>query len=442
MKREIDKARLEAVAVWGLLGLFLALYFFKVDVNYGDDAHFAMVLESQSLWEWTVERYQTWSSRNLIDALMVILRVYAPGLWRVLNTAVYVLLGYLISWLFTDRSLAGNCVIAGSIMMLFGWDLHDAGFIASSLNYSWPGMCALLAMVPVKKALTNQELHVPDGLLLLPAVLAANEELTAVLVTGTAVTAIVLCIWQKRRIVPCLWAEAAIGALGLIYILTCPGNRLRVIREAEVYYPEFPQLDFWDKLQNGFNIACYSMLRKGNYLYILLGVMMTVLVIAGTRKMIKWIPALLLTAFLTCLGTLRPRLARVLPILEPDESTSKLFTDPGITAGAETLLFLILLLLLFGVLYQACADWRQFAPAAYMLLFGLASKTVMGFSPTVLASGSRTCFFLLMSIIIVTAIAADISVRKLSRKAVICEAGVYLALGIYIFGGQMVNVWR
>lgn len=437
MKRENRKVRLETVTVWGLLGVLLAMYFLKVDINYGDDSHFATVLESQSLWAWTVERYHTWSSRNLLEALMVILRVYAPDLWRILSTGMYILLGYLISWLFTDRSLAGNCVIAGGIMMLFGWDIHDAGYIASTLNYSWPGTCALLAMAPVKKILTNQELHMSDGFMLIPAVLAANEELTAVLITGTAITAVLLCIRQKCRIAPYLWAETVIGVLGLFYILTCPGNQIRVIRETESYYPEFPQLGFGDKLQNGFTAACYGMVRKGNYLYIFLCIMMTFLVIAGTRKMIKWIPALLLTGLLTSLGTLRPQLARILPILEHGGDIRKLFTPPGITRETETVLFIIIWLLLFGVLYQACANWRQFCPAAYMLLFGLASKTVMGFSPTVFASGNRTCFFLLTSIIIVSAIIADISVKRLPHKAVIWGAGVYLAAGIYVLGSQI-----
>ena len=67
---------------------------------------------------------------------MVTMRIYGPNLWRILNTGMYVMIGVLISWLFTEGTLGGNCVIAAGILMLFGWDLNDAGQIASSNSSS------------------------------------------------------------------------------------------------------------------------------------------------------------------------------------------------------------------------------------------------------------------------------------------------------------------
>lgn len=54
------------------------------------------------------------------------------------------LIGVLISWLFTEGTLGGNCIIAAGILMLFGWDLNDAGQIASSMNYIWPRVVPFL----------------------------------------------------------------------------------------------------------------------------------------------------------------------------------------------------------------------------------------------------------------------------------------------------------
>ena len=129
--------QIPAWTAWIVLGIFLLAYHLKVSVNLGDDASFVHALDNQNLISWSINQYHTWSSRTLIEAVMVTMRIYGPNLWRILNTGMYVLIGVLISRLFTEGTLGGNCVIAAGILMLFGWDLNDAGQIASSMNYIW-----------------------------------------------------------------------------------------------------------------------------------------------------------------------------------------------------------------------------------------------------------------------------------------------------------------
>lgn len=184
--------QIPAWAVWIVLGIFLLAYHLKVSVNLEDDASFVHALDNQNLISWSINQYHTWSSRTLIEAVMVTMRIYGPNLWRILNTGMYVLIGVLISWLFTEGTLGGNCVIAAGILMLFGWDLNDAGQIASSMNYIWPMGCALLAMIPMKRVYGEAENGFGKShrgweyLCLLPALYASNEEMTAVFVTGSS----------------------------------------------------------------------------------------------------------------------------------------------------------------------------------------------------------------------------------------------------------------
>ena len=230
--------QIPAWAAWIVLGIFLLAYHLKVSVNLGDDASFVHALDNQNLISWSINQYHTWSSRTLIEAVMVTMRIYGPNLWRILNTGMYVLIGVLISWLFTEGTLGGNCVIAAGILMLFGWDLNDAGQIASSMNYIWPMGCAFLAMIPMKRVYGVAENGFGKShrgweyLCLLPALYASNEEMTAVFVTGSAAVAILYSFWQGQKIRPYLWALLAVGVLGLIYILSCPGNSIRFAKEA------------------------------------------------------------------------------------------------------------------------------------------------------------------------------------------------------------------
>lgn len=89
--------QIPAWAAWIVLGIFLLAYHLKVSVNLGDDASFVHALDNQNLISWSINQYHTWSSRTLIEAVMVTMRIYGPNLWRILNTGMYVMIGVLIS---------------------------------------------------------------------------------------------------------------------------------------------------------------------------------------------------------------------------------------------------------------------------------------------------------------------------------------------------------
>lgn len=250
--------QIPAWAAWIVLGIFLLAYHLKVSVNLGDDALFVHALDNQNLISWSINQYHTWSSRTLIEAVMVIMRIYGPNLWRILNTGMYVLIGVLISWLFTEGTLGGNCVIAAGILMLFGWDLNDAGQIASSMNYIWPMGCALLAMIPMKRVYGEAENgfgkshHGWEYLCLLPALYASNEEMTAVFVTGSAAVAILYSFWQGQKIRPYLWALLAVGICGLIYILSCPGQFYQICQRGSHLVSGIPGSALWHQIKRCF----------------------------------------------------------------------------------------------------------------------------------------------------------------------------------------------
>lgn len=442
--------QIPAWAVWIVLGIFLLAYHLKVSVNLEDDASFVHALDNQNLISWSINQYHTWSSRTLIEAVMVTMRIYGPNLWRILNTGMYVLIGVLISWLFTEGTLGGNCVIAAGILMLFGWDLNDAGQIASSMNYIWPMGCALLAMIPMKRVYGEAENGFGKShrgweyLCLLPALYASNEEMTAVFVTGSAAVAILYSFWQGQKIRPYLWALLAVGVLGLIYILSCPGNSIRFAKEAATWYPEFPDLPFGIKLRDGFLTASYLMVRKGNYLFLFLGLLMTLGFLFTGRgykthhNRTAGMVSAVFTVPLMISGVLRPMMAKIIPVFSGDDYIDKLFVSKAVSPWAEAGIFLLVWILLFGLLIFACETMEKAVPAVYMLLFGLGAKTVMGFSPTVFASGNRTGLFLLIGVITATVLVYEAAEEKLPDWVRVCGLGIYSLFGMYVMTMQIV----
>lgn len=100
------------------------------------------------------------------------------------------------------------------------------------------------------------------------------------------------------------------------------------------------------------------------------------------------------TVLLMISGVLRPMMAKIIPVFSGDDYIDKLFVSKAVSPWAEAGIFLLVWILLFGLLIFACETMEKVVPAVYMLLFGLGAKTVMGFSPTVFASGKpdRTVF--------------------------------------------------
>ena len=439
--------QIPAWAAWVVLGIFLLVYHLKVSVNLGDDASFVHALDNQNLISWSINQYHTWSSRTLIEAVMVTLRIYGSNLWRFLNTGMYVLIGVLISWLFTEGTLGGNCIIAAGILMLFGWDINDAGQIASSMNYIWPMGCALLAMIPMKRVYGEVEngfgktRHGWEYLCLIPALYASNEEMTAVFVTGSAAVAILYSFWQGQKVRPYLWALLAVGAFGLIYILSCPGNSIRFAQEAANGYPEFKDLSFGIKLRNGFLSASYLLVRKGNYIVLFLGLLMTIGFLftgRGYRQHANKTAGILsavLTVFLMMAGALRPTIAKIIPALNCDDYIDELFVNQTVSPWVEAGIFLIVWILLFALLVLVCETIEKMIPMVYMMLFGLGARMIMGFSPTV--SGTRTGLFLLIGVIIATVLVYEAAEEKLPDWVRVCGLGIYSLFGMYVMAMQI-----
>ena len=268
--------------------------------------------------------------------------------------------------------------------------------------------------------------------------------MTAVFVTGSAVVAILYSFWQGQKIRPYLWALLAVGVLGLIYILSCPGNSIRFAKEAATGYPEFPDLPFGIKLRDGFLTASYLMVRKGNYLFLFLGLLMTLgFVFTGrgyktrhnrTAGMISAV----FTVLLMISGVLRPMMAKIIPVFSGDDYIDKLFVSKAVSPWAEAGIFLMVWILLFGLLIFACETMEKAVPAVYMLLFGLGAKTVMGFSPMVFASGNRTGLFLLIGVITATVLVYEAAEEKLPDWVRVCGLGIYSLFGMYVMTMQIV----
>ena len=86
----------------------------------GDDVWFAIVNENKNLFTFITERYNTWSSRVVIETILVIFAKYLPvSVWKISNLGIFYLLVYSISKLLIIHKNENIKIINTYISMSF-----------------------------------------------------------------------------------------------------------------------------------------------------------------------------------------------------------------------------------------------------------------------------------------------------------------------------------
>lgn len=378
-----------------LLFVLLLVWHFKINGS-GDDLYFAAALngEGQSVAGFLSGRYQTWSSRLLIEAVLVFM-VQRVWLWRVLNSLVLTGIAVLCA------KLAG-----GEKEPVLGWGLcamvllipcdvlNEAGWIATQVNYTWPALCALAALLPVKRTLCGEYLPIWEAVFAVPALLfAANQEqfcaaLLALLAAGLIRT---ICIYKR---IPWFCALELLLCMGmLVGIVLCPGNKARYAAEIGAWFPNYGELTFAVKAEMGYSSTGFGLIMQKNAMFLSFSLLLAVPVWLKSRnfltRVISAFPAaasLMLGFFPQTLEVVLPRIARMRNMLG-ETGTGATILSPG-TLMPDLLLLAIFLCVVYSLFTGLGAQngWMML----YALCVGLATRLVMGFSPTIWASGTRT----------------------------------------------------
>lgn len=118
--------------------LAAVLWHVVLSTNVGDDmVYFKTLLDgNSSLGEILAHRYETWSSRMMIEAVLIPL-VHCPLLWKILDIVIFTSLPVLLCGLLgvTGR---GRWFVTGLVLLYPFADMASAGWIATTTNYLWP----------------------------------------------------------------------------------------------------------------------------------------------------------------------------------------------------------------------------------------------------------------------------------------------------------------
>ncbi len=398
-----------------------------VNIN-GDDVYFSKILQenNQNIGEYLQMRYMTWTSRLLIEGTMVFLLKFQLLFWKIINIGMYLLLAISISKLVnTKKSRILNYVICALILMIPINLINETGWVATTMNYLWVVALGLYTLTTVRKYADGRKIRWWEyPIYVLFTLYACNQEQMAVVILAVlSVFLLYQCITKKIKYVlqhnRFLMVQWLIAICSLLFILTCPGNKERTVAELATWYPEYANFNILEKVELGLTTLMKPLVLKINIFCILLtGAIWLVVCKKRKQTIYKWIAAIpllgctIFTIFREQVVLILPKIGEWITMFEQN-----ILIMPMSQISLDKVLFLLFyIIFLCSIpigLYLAFGKTKKGAIAIGIYLLAVATKMVIGFSPTVFASGNRTILCLYVGFII--------EIIMLAQEAKFCE---------------------
>ena len=411
--------------LWGFAVIQLLYHIFMREPEASDAMwFFRNQLDAYSLKDYLVIRYHTWSSRFLIEGVLVIISRHML-LWKILDYVFWVFLAWAFAWLFPEEKRRVACFMTVGFLLMYPiWDLRTAGWIATSANYTWALTLGVFSLHGVTRVFYGQKTPVWLALLyILSACYGANmEQMCAVLLAVNFLAILYFAYkkinWKKYwHVYVCF----AVSLGEILFILTCPGNALRENQEIANWMPKYASLDYADKLCLGFMETMQHLLNSGNFMFLMFAVILAVLVFLKSEDILHRFFAVVPVAVNVVLIFFQGMLEKYVPSFwELYKKNAYVGGDNYHLGQSYTLMFLYLLVLgsVLISLVVVCENWAELIAQCYLLVLGLATRVVMGFTPTIYVSKERTYlfFYMILGVSATCLMVNNIAILRSKRK--------------------------
>lgn len=446
--KESTKKYLKWILPGAFFVILLALHAL-IRIDFGDDMVYSQVNAQRSLGKFLQDRYNGWSSRVLIESVMMPLTWTNPWVWRILNSLLVTLLVWNVADLFgTQRKLQAQLLFFAMMWVIPMDSLCSAGWITTTTNYLWALILGLVAIRPLKHWLSDEKCarwEYPISLLCI--FYAANMEQMGAILLGTYLVMGLYLLAEKKKLPVFYIVQLLLIILSLLFILSAPGNAIRSVTEAEKWFPEFLDLNVYQKILMGFLETGHYYLAGGHEQVSFLVPLLTGVLLAETIRIRRKRPlfglhcliALCPFLFYWGIGQLGNYLLdygnitrgrNVLGALSKNRQIPEFSPFPAAMVLMQTVCYLILFACIAVTIYRIHGNKKEAFLQLVILAAGFVSRVMMGFSPTIYASGDRTALFYSMAVLLVTM--RNLQVFLQQEKKGIWKAVVLIYMGICI----------
>ncbi len=376
-------------------------------LNWGDDSIFNVEAVVG------ITEFLKGSSRLLTDSMTYIFCRWHI-LWRLANPVILTVLIKTLSELVPSKNKDMTAKLFCITMIYPTMIIVDAGFIATTVNYLWPITFALINILVFQNLYGGQRFN-PMYPGVIPLLLyALNMEMLSAVLTCVFLLGCALMIYNKRvRFLPFVQGLISIGGLLVAYIGNINGDNSRMAREIGRYFPDYESLDILNKIELGFSSTFYCMTMKLSFAsiaFIAFAIFLALTVFKVSKNI-----CLRISALFPCVFAVIFSVISVTPFNNSDfisfftggmqnYKMNKAVYSFEIVPDMFFVLIAVCVLISVGFLFKSKTDILK---AYFILGAGLGTRLIMGFSPTVWASGYRTFAIFIITMIIVAVMIAD-----------------------------------
>ena len=270
-------------------------------------------------------RFTQWSWRVLIEGALTILCTY-PILWIIGDSILITLLAYLVPKLTIKNynELNNNDKIKYNIIgilltIIFIYSnfsaIKSAGFIATTLNYTWPFIFGIINIYLFKEYFYEKKpIKMPKKILIatisvLSLIFAANMEIVLIsIILFYLIFILYKCFNGNKNFLNNLWGLLKSNKILILYLLIllvmfiifikCPGNKSRYIQETS-RWGNYSVLKFYNKIDLSFTTLYCMLLTTKDLIvwlfFIALGIFSSKLTEKKLIKFIVFLPAIFLS---------------------------------------------------------------------------------------------------------------------------------------------------
>ncbi|MBM9518495.1 hypothetical protein JWG39_01530 [Desulforhopalus vacuolatus] len=369
---------------------FAAIFFvwagwfnYHLDLSFGDSVNY--FCKYTATLQFLLERYNTWSSRFFIEALLTSLARH-DTLFLVLNTLVMAITPLLLLTLFTTKQIRNHAWVVFALISFYPiGDMGTAGWRATMINYYWPLAAGLFAL----RLCTT-----PCGLRWIPLCIALifacnHEQLCFILCTVFTVNAAVK-LHRRQDARPVEWLAALIPLLlcllSMSVILVSPGNAHRQLISTIEFYPGFLDLPLFYRAFLGFESTCSHYFYAPQQVFLLFAVIFLICALTRWKENHRDILFPLLALLIQPLSQLLPGHTSPEDLITPDTLTS-------LRLWGHFFFSIVLCLGITRTLFRSFREQTQGLAAAGIFALGMVTRFMLGLSPSIFASSTRTFIF-------------------------------------------------
>lgn len=391
-----------------IFGLVIALYSLFMNSNRMDDVSlYGDIMEYVPLTTWLKFRWDTWTSRVLLDGVSVLMVAWNIWIFRILNWSMWMLLVHSIAELLNIKKNRQLSYILIFTFLIYPFKvIGSVGWCNVGVIYVWTLALGCYAVTSYTKLNRDKIACGMTGRVLIAvsmcfaAVFAGNQEMVCAILCAIFGMLWILTYKKADKFYRVLLSiQFLLIGIELLIILTCKGNYIRKFQEAERWMPEYVDLTFIDKLSIGIVDTINGLFVRESFLCFLFAIVICMSVFTKTKLLSVRCLALIPVLFMAGTRFVPNLLQKEFSYLENSWKymiTPKVRDLGSMESGSVVglLMWLAVFACLIISVYVTCKNIQEILFYSIILGSGLVTRVAVGFSPSVYVSGSRTFYFL------------------------------------------------